>query len=244
MLFVDLLRLTVLLIGGSATALGAVTVLVANRDSDSAVLILAGGWWALATVVGLVLGGSAHAGEAMSRALAAARTATTLPTESPGRIAFLRLWPIGAFALIVGGLAWLLPQVAAVGTGFAILNALAWRNRERAVTAIEERDAVRFYVEPSSALEPIKLIRTPGLGRDRMPAGHPPPPPPEPERNAVGLRAAPHRGGVDACGCELMPEGRARAGSRDQPGRTGEHEAGTGVDRLAQPAGDRTTDRG
>ncbi len=181
MLFVDLLRLTVLVIGGAATALGAVTVLAAQQDTNNASLIVAGGWWTLAVVLGVYLGSSPRAGQAMSRALAGARTATLLPTESPGRIAFLRLWPIGAFALIVGGLAWVLPQVAAVGTGFAILNALAWRNRERAVTAIEERDGVRFYVEPSSALEPIKLIRTPGLGRDRIPAGHPPPPPPERE---------------------------------------------------------------
>ncbi len=178
MLFVDLLRLTVLLIGAAATALGAVSVVAANQDADYATLIFAGGWWVVAAVLGFVLGGSGRAGEAMGRALASARTATSLPTESPGRIAFLRLWPIGAFALIVGGLAWLWPQVAAVGAGFAILNALAWRNRERAVTAIEERDGVRFYVEPSSALEPVKLVRTPGLGRDRMPAGHPPPPPP------------------------------------------------------------------
>ena len=49
----------------------------------------------------------------------------------------------------------------------------------RGAPGVEERDGVRFYVEPTSALEPIKLIRTPGLGRDRMPAGHPPPPPPE-----------------------------------------------------------------
>jgi hypothetical protein len=181
MLFVDLLRLTVLLIGGSATALGAVTVVAANQDADHTTLIVAGGWWTLAAALGLYLGGSPRAGQAMAHALAAARTATTLPTESPGRIAFLRLWPIGAFAVIIGGLAWVLPQVAAVGTGFAILNALAWRNRERAVTAIEERDGVRFYVEPGSALEPIKLIRSPGLGRDRIPAGHPPPPPPERE---------------------------------------------------------------
>jgi hypothetical protein len=178
MLFVDLLRLTVLVIGGAATALGAVTVLAAQQDTNNASLIVAGGWWTLAVVLGVYLGSSPRAGQAMSRVLAGARTASLLPTESPGRIAFLRLWPIGAFALIVGGLAWVLPQVAAVGTGFAILNALAWRNRERAVTAIEERDGVRFYVEPSSALEPIKLIRTPGLGRDRIPAGHPPPPPP------------------------------------------------------------------
>ena len=181
MLFVDLLRVTVLLIGGSATALGAVTVVAAKADADDATLIFAGGWWAVAAILGIVLGGSARATEAMAGGLASARTATALPTESPGRIAFMRLWPIAAFAIVVGGLAWLFPQVAAVGAGFAILNALAWRNRERAVTAIEERDGVRFYVEPTSGLAPIKLVRTPGLGRDRMPTGHPPPPPPERE---------------------------------------------------------------
>ena len=179
MLFVDLLRLTVLLIGGSATALGAVTVVAAKLEADDATLMFAGAWWLLAAAIGTYLGASSRAGEAMGQALSSARTATSLPTETPGRIAFLRLWPIGVFAVVVGGVAWLFPQVAAVGAGFAILNALAWRNRERAVTAIEERDGVRFYVEPTSALEPIKLIRTPGLGRDRMPAGHPPPPPPE-----------------------------------------------------------------
>ena len=35
MLFVDLLRLTVLLIGGAATALGAVTVVAAEQDGDT-----------------------------------------------------------------------------------------------------------------------------------------------------------------------------------------------------------------
>ncbi len=185
MLFVDLLRLTVLLIGGSATVLGAVAILAANQDADDTTLIVAGGWWVVAAGVGIYLGSSARAGEAMSRLLAGARTATSLPTETAGRIAFLRLWPIAAFALIVGGLAWLMPQVAAIGAGFAILNALAWRKRERAVTAIEERDGVRFYVEPGSALQPIKLIRTPGLGRDRTPAGHPPPP--SPQREPAGF---------------------------------------------------------
>jgi hypothetical protein len=199
MLFVDLLRLTVLLIAGSATALGAVAVTAAKQDDASATLIFAGVWWALAMVLGLILGGSPRAGSAMSRALASARTSTSLPTESPGRIAFLRLWPIGAFAVIVGALAWLLPQVAAVGAGFAILNALAWRNRERAVSAIEERDGVRFYVEPSSALEPIKLIRTPGLRREPALAG-PPPPPPEPTTPDPGATAP---------AAKLRPSGRA-----------------------------------
>jgi hypothetical protein len=208
MLFVDLLRLTVLLIAGSATALGAVSVIAAKQDDGHTTLIVAGVWWALAIVLGLLLGSSTRAGEAMSRALASARTSTSLPTESPGRIAFLRLWPIGAFAVIVGALAWLLPQVAAVGAGFAILNALAWRNRERAVSAIEERDGVRFYVEPSSALEPIKLIRTPGLRREPAPAGAPPPPP-EPTMPGPGEAAPP---------AELRPpRGTARAPAPGAP---------------------------
>lgn len=178
MLFCDLLRVTVLLVAGVATALGTVTVILANQEADYTTLIVAGAWWTVAVVAGLALGRSSRAGEAMGRALAAARTATSLPPESPGWIAFQRLWPIGAFAVVSAGLAWVLPQVAAVGAGYAILVALAWRRREEAVTAIEERDGVRFYVEPSSAFAPVRLIRTPGLGRDRIPPGHPPPPPP------------------------------------------------------------------
>ena len=46
------------------------------------------------------------------------------------------------------------------------------------MTAIEERDGVRFYVEPSPAISPVHLIRTPGLYRDRPPSIKPPPPPP------------------------------------------------------------------
>lgn len=178
MLFCDLLRSTVLLIAGVATALGTVTVIVANQDNDYTTVIVAAAWWLIAGIVGSALGRSTRAGEAMSRALASARTATSLPSESPGRIAFQRLWPIGVFALISAGLAWVWPQVAAVGAGYAIGVALAWRRRDEAVTAIEERDGVRFYVEPSSAFSPIRLVRTPGLTRDRAPAGHPPPPPP------------------------------------------------------------------
>ena len=31
------------------------------------------------------------------------------------------------------------------------------------MTAIEERDGARFYVEHTSPLQPIKLVRTPGF---------------------------------------------------------------------------------
>src|SRR5262249_36512359 len=109
------------------------------------------------------------------------RMRTGLPEmENPARAALARLWPIGAFAVIAGGLGFVFHGVAAIGAGFALAVALAWRAREGAVAAIEERDGIRFYVEPGSALQPVKLIRTPGLRRDRPPHGPPPPPPPPP----------------------------------------------------------------
>ena len=129
--------------------LGLVTVVAANQDADDARVYFSGVWWLIAAIAGISFGGSRRSGEAMGRALSGARTSTSLPTESAGRIAFQRLWPIGVFAIVAGGLAFIWPQVTGVGAGFAILNALAWRGRERAVTAIEERDGVRFYVEPA-----------------------------------------------------------------------------------------------
>lgn len=176
----DLLRVSVLLVAGVATALGAVSVVVANREADSFALAVAAGWWLIAAVVGVYLGRPAAAAGAMSSVLAQARTATSLPVETPGRIAFGRLWPVGGFALAAGAAGWAWPQVAAIGAGYAILTALSWRGRERAVAAIEERDGVRFYVEPTSAFEPLRVIRTPGLYRDRAPTPKPPAPPPAP----------------------------------------------------------------
>jgi hypothetical protein len=177
-LYTDLLRLTVLLTGGMATALGAVGVIAANQDGDTTTLIVAGAWWVIAAAVGLWTGTPDRAADGVRRALAGARVQTSLPVESPGRIAFSRLWPIALIALLAAAVAWIWPQVPVIGAGYAILVALQWRNREAIVTGVEDRDGVRFYVEPSSAFEPVRLVRTPGLSRDRMPAGHPPPPPP------------------------------------------------------------------
>jgi len=177
--FSELLRITVLLVAGVATALGALAVLVIQNDDATFAALFGGGWWLVASIVGFALGTEARAAEAIAPALRGARTATSLPPETDGRIAFMRLWPIGAFAVVCGVAGVLLPQVAAIGAGYAILIALLWRRREDAVRAIEDRDGVRFYVEPTSAFEPIRLVRTPGLYRDRPPAPKPPPPPPE-----------------------------------------------------------------
>lgn len=166
MLFTDLLRLTVLLVAGLATALGGVAVVAANAENDTLTLIVTGAWWAIAFVAGIVLGRPERASDSVGEVLADARTITSLPETSPNRIALGRLWPLGIFAIVAGGLAAFFPSVPAIGSGYALLVALMWRNREAAVTGVEDRDGVRFYVEPSSPFEPLRLVRTPGLRRE------------------------------------------------------------------------------
>jgi hypothetical protein len=157
--------------------LAAVTAIVVGTTDDTLTLFVAIGWWIVALVAGLVLGRPSEAADAMRPILAEARTATAMPDiGNPTRAALSRLWPIGAFALIAGIVGFIFPGVSAIGAGFALAAALMWRSREGAVSAIEDRDGVRFYVEPGSALQPVKLIRTPGLRRGRPPGGHPPPP--------------------------------------------------------------------
>jgi hypothetical protein len=82
---------------------------------------------------------------------------------SPSRTVLNRLWPLLLSTLGAGVLAFVLPQVPAVATGFAIIWALAWRRQASAVAAIEERDGARFYIERTSPLKPIRLVRTPGF---------------------------------------------------------------------------------
>jgi hypothetical protein len=67
------------------------------------------------------------------------------------------------FVVAAGALGVFFPGVAAIGAGYALLVSLAWHTREAAVLAIEQRDGVKFYVVPTSALRPVELVRTPGL---------------------------------------------------------------------------------
>jgi hypothetical protein len=161
--FTDLLRVTVFLTGAEATALGAITAIAAGRDGDTRTVLVAAVWWSIALVLGLWLGRPSRAADGVRDALARARTATSLPEETPARITVGRLWPIALTAIAAGVLGVLYPGVAAIGAGYALLVALAMRTREAAVLGIEHRDGVKFYVVPNSALRPIELVRSPGL---------------------------------------------------------------------------------
>jgi hypothetical protein len=166
--YTDLLRVTVLLAGAEATALGAITALAAGRDQDGRTVLVAAAWWLISLVLGLYLGRPSRAADGVRDALARARTATSLPSDTPARIALGRLWPIGLTAIAAGVLGAIFPGVAAIGAGYALLVALAMRTREAAVLGIEHRDGVKFYVVPNSALRPVELVRTPGLRSDHL----------------------------------------------------------------------------
>jgi hypothetical protein len=166
--YTDLLRVTVFVTGAEATVLGAITAIGANRSGDTTTILVAAVWWLISLAIGIYLGRPARAADDVRDALSRARTATSLPQETPARITVGRLWPIAATAVIAGGLGLFFPGVAVIGAGYALIVSLAWHTREAAVLGIEHRDGVKFYVVPNSALKPVELVRTPGLRSDRL----------------------------------------------------------------------------
>jgi hypothetical protein len=161
--FVDFLRATVMLSAGSATVLGSLTALQVSRDDQPTLIEVAIGWWLVSALVGAWLGRRHAASPPIARLLADARMQMSLPELRPGLTLINRLWPLLFSTIGAGILGIFLPQVSAVAAGFAIIWALAWRRQDAAVSAIEDRDGFRFYVDRTPPWAPIRLIRTPGL---------------------------------------------------------------------------------
>jgi hypothetical protein len=164
--FVDLLKATVMLSAGAATMLGIVTVVAASRELDDTLVIVAAGWWLVAVVVGGFVGRRGQASPPIARLLAGSKAATMMPEHRPAAVLLNRLWPLLLSTVAAGAVGFLIPQVSAIATGFAIIWALAWRRQDSAVVAIEERDGVTFYVERTSPVRPLELVRTPGFRRE------------------------------------------------------------------------------
>ena len=159
----DFLRTTVLLFGGAATALAVVAIAGAGAKDDPTLVYVAVGWWGASAIIGLWLGRRRQVSEGIGRLLASARAATSMPELEPGTIIFNRLWPLFVVTLGAGAVAFLIPQVPAIATGYALIVALAWRKQSSAVEAIEMRDGVQFHVERTSPFKPTRLVRTAGL---------------------------------------------------------------------------------
>jgi hypothetical protein len=162
--FVDFLKATVLLSAGAATLLAALTVARVAALFDAGTLMeIAVGWWIISVGIGGWLGRRNMTSPPIARLLADAKMQMTLPELRPGLTLLNRLWPLLFSTLSAGILGVFVPQVSAIAAGFAIIWALAWRRQEAAVSAIEERDGFRFYVDRTGIFSPIRLIRTRGL---------------------------------------------------------------------------------
>jgi len=135
------------------------------------------GWWAVAAIAGLWLGRGMGPSPGIGRLLAGARKTSTLPELEPGTIIFNRLWPLALLTIVAGGIAVVAPQIPAIGAGYALAAALAWRRQSAAVEAIEQRDGAEFWFDRSSPFGPPKLLRLPGMRKI------------EPEPEADGVRA-------------------------------------------------------
>lgn len=163
MRFFDFLRTTVMASAGCATVLAAVTVAGAADHRNDLIVPFSAGWWVVAALFGIWLGRRAETSPPIASLLASARTQASLPEVNPARTMLNRLWPLFISTVGAGAVAFVVPQVPAVATGFAIIWSLAWRRQASAVRAIEERDGARFYVDKTSPLKPIRLVRTPGF---------------------------------------------------------------------------------
>ncbi len=164
MLFTDFLKATVFLSAAMASLLAVVCVAGFHQDGDLTPLVGLAAWWALSAAFGFWIGRRLEPNPGISRLLAGARSQAALPEVRPARVLLNRLWPLLLLTIAAGGLAFAFPQVPGIFAGGAIIWALHWRRQESAVTAIEGRDGVRFFVEATKKLwEPIQLVRTPGF---------------------------------------------------------------------------------
>ena len=165
MRFRDLLRVSVLLFGGAATALALVSVVGAADEESSTLVYVAAVWWCLATLTGLWLGRREMTTPGIANLLAEARRTNTLPELEPGTVMFNRLWPLILLAVGSAVIGFFIPQVPAIATGYCLLVALLWRKQYRAVEAIEGRDGVEFWFDRTSPFGAPKLLRLPGMRR-------------------------------------------------------------------------------
>ena len=161
-----MLKTTVMLSAGAATMLAIVTVIGATADRDDTLVLVAAGWWVAASVIGALLGRRSQVTAQIGRLLADAKVATMLPEHRPAAVVVNRLWPLLVSTVAAGAVGFIIPQVPAVACGFAIIWSLAWRRQDEAVTAIEDRDGARFYVDRTSPFKAIQLVRTPGFKAD------------------------------------------------------------------------------
>ena len=122
--FADFVKTTVVLSAAAAPTLAVITLVSARGANEPGTATVALGWWAVATVIGVLMGRRAATSPPIARLLGGAKTVSVLPPQRPGRVLLARLWPLPLSTIVAGGLSLLWPQIPAVATGFALI----WRS--------------------------------------------------------------------------------------------------------------------
>lgn len=161
MTFTSFLKIAVLACAGSSTLLAALALAGSTETGSDQVIPAAAAWWVLAAGAGAFIGRRNETSPAISRLLRDAPTVGALPDAQPTRLVINRLWPLALLTLGAGAFVLVAPHIAAIAAGFPLIWALGWRHQPKAVQAIEDRDGVRFLIEKTSPLKPIRLVRTP-----------------------------------------------------------------------------------
>ncbi|MGH2906322.1 MAG: hypothetical protein ACRDKI_06075 [Solirubrobacterales bacterium] len=163
MRYTEYLRTSVLLLGTSSFALIVVSVGAIAREHSVLLLVFGAIWLVIACLIGTWLGHSDQVMESIRDLLSRSRPEPVFPKIEPAAVLFTRLWPVLAIAIISAIASLLFPQLAVAAAGYGLLWSLAWRKQALAVEAIEERDAVHFWIVRTKAFSKPKLVRVPAM---------------------------------------------------------------------------------
>jgi hypothetical protein len=163
MRYCDYLHTSVLLIGSSAFALLLISASAVLQDGGESLIVLSIVWLAICVLIGLWTGRGGAIQESVRALLSRSRPEPIFPAVEPPAVLLSRLWPVLAIVILSAISTYWFPQLAVAAAGYGIIWALAWRKQSDAVLAIEERDAVHFWIVRSSPFKPPKLVRVPAM---------------------------------------------------------------------------------
>lgn len=163
MRFSDYLRASVLLVGSAAFALLLVAAGFILREGSASLIAFSAAWIGVSVLIGVWLGRRDQVMESTGHLLSRSRPEPVFPKIEPAALLMSRLWPVLVIAIFAALAAVFYPQLAVAASGCGVIWSLAWRKQAMAVEAIEDRDAVHFWIVKNGTFKPPKLVRVPAI---------------------------------------------------------------------------------
>lgn len=163
MRFCEYLRTTVMLLATTSIALLVIAISAIVRESSSVLLIFTVVWTVASVAIGMWIGRAGAAMESIRVMLSRSRPEPVFPKIEPGAVLVTRLWPVLVIALAAAIASIWFPSLAIATSGYGLIWSLSWRKQALAVEAIEERDAVHFWIVRTPVFSRPKLVRVPAM---------------------------------------------------------------------------------